>query len=824
MKRLATVFLVLISALGLAVSAAAKKGPPCEKDGKTYGEVEGNFREEWYSYQERADSYAAGECWDAAKDDYERAIELREGVDRAAKVPGCDTRRARSYGMHFVEWFGHRGRGVALFNLGDMDGAIEELELSLQCTESSQAQYYLDKARAGKLKTSGGDSEDPEVSSIKVISSEPSVDFVMESSPSAPAGYEQVASPYYFTEDEIAELLEAVSGKDRKQLEKSLKVGWGSKVIRWKSDDDVTGAPVKEGTLYLVIESSDDQGVQIVEANGTQSPYTFSQKTRADVFPVMIQAAAEDTQEGMSEEEQTPMDLFTVPLQKSDGQVTLSVAVTDLLGKKSRENVQFTIDREGPRVYIDDVQEAPGGKAQIKGTIDEASGMKSFEFGGVTPKNLGGGKFEVTAPLQADRVKFIAVDSAGNETSGVLVLGPKTKGTRAPSPIRWTRMIDRFYSLASAGTSDARPIMLPPKGMVVEPWNRNKQVWERAVPDYSEPVKVAVETELYWNALQETMGIEDKPPQIFLKTKPQTVFSNQLYIEGSVVGQGSMVKQVFVGKKQVMRAPKTNAFFNELVYLRTGQNIIHIRAIDEKGQEEVVTLKVTRVVPRVRSVAERLSVSMLPFFQDPNFKDIGDVAYDNLSTALIRQRRFKYIDRSQVDSVVRELRLSGTGLTDPTSAVRAGKRSSAEAIIMGVVRETDTSIELKAQVVDVDSSRVMVTRDAFHQDKSLSNLQFITQGLAVKLQNSFPIVQGNIAQASGNNMQVTLGRNNRILPGMKVVLFKVVAQTDQAGNSLGADTQKIGEGKITAISNSSSSVQVISSSTSPAGGDLVITK
>jgi hypothetical protein len=155
--------------------------------------------------------------------------------------------------------------------------------------------------------------------------------------------------------------------------------------------------------------------------------------------------------------------------------------------------------------------------------------------------------------------------------------------------------------------------------------------------------------------------------------------------------------------------------------------------------------------------------------------------------------------------------------------VQAGKITNAEAIIMGVVFETPQSIEVKAQVVDVDSSRVMVTRDAYHQDKSLRTLQFICRGLAVKLRNAFPIVQGNVTDA-GRNARISLGRRNRIGPGMKVVFFQVIPKRDASGEPIGADTRKIGTGTVSSVSVSSSVVETNRLSGSLTSQDLVMTK
>lgn len=812
-----------------AGSEAMSKAPECTKDGKKYGVVQGNFREEWYCYQERAESYLEGECYEAALADYEKAIKLRAPLDRSADIPGCDRRRSRSYGMHFLDWFGHRGRGITLYHLGRVDEALEELELSLQCTESSQAQFYLDKVRAQSLKSSGADVENPKIKTVRLFNSEPRIDFVIQDTPEPHVGYDRyLAVPYYFTLDEVATIRKNLSRqqkRDRKYV-KSLKPGWGSQVISWKSADELKDRPAKDSKLYVLVESGDDQGVQTVEAGGIKSPYTFAQKSRADVFPIEVSDPAFDSQVEPGETTNLETkDLFTISVDESEGKASFDMTVTDLLGKIGVKTIELAIDREGPSLSIEEASVLPGGKARIAGIWDDISGIKEFAFGGVVPTRLGSNRFEVTAPLDNERVRFVAIDPAGNKTTGVIVFG--TRGTKMMPPTRWTRIIDRLFKIAALDVFDVPVNAMPPRPSNFDAWTPNhepRNPWNIS-PRQTEPIRVAMDIEMYWNELQDTVGLSNKPPLITLKTsRAQTVYTNQVYIEGSAVGQGAMLKSLHINKRNVLRSPRTNAFFNKLLYLRPGKNMVKIVVTDENGLVSEELLAIHRIVPRVRSVGERLAVSMLPFYQDPTYMDIGEVAYDNLATSLVQQRRFRYVDRTKVDAVVRELRLSGTRLVDPSTATRAGKLTSSEAIIIGVVRETPTSIEVKTQVVDVDSSRVMVTRDAYHQDKSLSNLQFITRGLAVKLKNAFPIVQGNISRAEGRSMVISLGRRNRVTPGMRVVFFKVIPKTNAAGEPVGADTQKIGEGRIVSTSGSSSNVQIISTKTQLQANDLVITK
>jgi hypothetical protein len=115
----------------------ANTAKPVVKDGQPCGVTEGAFRSRWWNYYERGQSFAACGMWPEAEKDLRQALSLRSQ----------DQRRARTYGMHFVDYFGHRELGVALYGQGRLEEAIKELQTSLASVKSAKAEVYLDRAR-----------------------------------------------------------------------------------------------------------------------------------------------------------------------------------------------------------------------------------------------------------------------------------------------------------------------------------------------------------------------------------------------------------------------------------------------------------------------------------------------------------------------------------------------------------------------------------------------------------------------------------------------------------------------------------------------------
>jgi len=104
-------------------------------------EDSGTWRGKWWNYYERGRDFADRGEWGKALQDFSNAIDLREK----------DQRRARTYGMHFTDYFPHRELGVTFFHLGDFSRALKELELSSRSVETDKTNKYLDRVRKALL-------------------------------------------------------------------------------------------------------------------------------------------------------------------------------------------------------------------------------------------------------------------------------------------------------------------------------------------------------------------------------------------------------------------------------------------------------------------------------------------------------------------------------------------------------------------------------------------------------------------------------------------------------------------------------------------------
>jgi len=135
--------LTLLALLWVWNCAPQPLKPIYEKNGKEYGKISGAFfRHQWWNYYERGLSFAEGEFYKQALADLYDAIDQRKQ----------DQRMARTYGMHFIDYFPHRELGIIHYQMDNFETARKELELSLKHFPSAKARFYLDRVRRALIK------------------------------------------------------------------------------------------------------------------------------------------------------------------------------------------------------------------------------------------------------------------------------------------------------------------------------------------------------------------------------------------------------------------------------------------------------------------------------------------------------------------------------------------------------------------------------------------------------------------------------------------------------------------------------------------------
>jgi TolB-like protein len=100
---------------------------------------------EWFkSYEEGQQAMERSE-WQKAATLFREAL---QGNDK-------DSKKARTYGMHFIEYYPHRELGICFYNLNEPDKAKRELEISMRQQPSERARDYLNKIERAEPPSQG---------------------------------------------------------------------------------------------------------------------------------------------------------------------------------------------------------------------------------------------------------------------------------------------------------------------------------------------------------------------------------------------------------------------------------------------------------------------------------------------------------------------------------------------------------------------------------------------------------------------------------------------------------------------------------------------
>lgn len=217
------------------------------------------------------------------------------------------------------------------------------------------------------------------------------------------------------------------------------------------------------------------------------------------------------------------------------------------------------------------------------------------------------------------------------------------------------------------------------------------------------------------------------------------------------------------------------------------------RELLSKGQ--LPTGALTYDASRVTQVGSRLSLAVLPFDNKGGSPEITSMVQDNMITTLYSLRRFKILERSKIDEIVKEQKLGMTGFIDPAKAVKVGKVAGVDAILMGSISSTAGGVAITARLIDTETGTIITAKDAFSDQTSLQNIKGMSQDIAIQIYNDVPLVEGYVIKVDPTQVILDVGTNKGMRKGMKMVIYKEGdAITHPAtGEVLGKTVTKLGE-------------------------------
>lgn len=451
---------------------------------------------------------------------------------------------------------------------------------------------------------------------------------------------------------------------------------------------------------------------------------------------------------------------FDQDAQVSDGENIIKVSCEDLLGNVGEKTVSVTVDREGPGITLADIksEEKVGEKfIRITGTVNDGTGISKVVIGDQQIQVNGRKDHAIDVAIErkraGDRLVIKAVDTLGNDTEAVIE-------------------IDR--DLLAFGRIPA-PVLLA----------------------FNAPGILSFDKEL---------------PQLKLKESGElpVVFVDRYFVEGEVF-DNKKVEKVLINGQEISAGKGKKVFFSKMVKLNEGSNRIKVEAVDGAGNKASSEFSVKREVPSVLQVAARLNLTVLPFDSKQKKPEYAELAYDRLIGSFIDQKRFSIVERTKLEQVLQEQKLTKAKLTDPEHSLRIGKLMAANALVATSVKEDQKSIEIVSRVINTETSEVMEVKDVFTEDKNMSTVKELMDGLAAKIAAGFPLVEGMVIKREDGVIYTDLGSRAKLHKDTAVIIYRKGKEIKHpvTGKSLGFDTVRLAEGRLEDIREDFSKARVL---------------
>jgi tetratricopeptide (TPR) repeat protein len=455
---------------------------------------------------------------------------------------------------------------------------------------------------------------------------------------------------------------------------------------------------------------------------------------------------------------------FKEKLSLDQGRHIIDITARNLLGGEAVHELIVHVDRQGPVITLEPNPADAAARDVINGFLYDESGGISLSIDGIDVPVPAGEDVRFSAPVNpgAKAITLLAKDRLGNETMAEVEMDV-------------LNVADRHFMLASSRSGD----------IVSDAGN-----YILALSLFS----------------RDTQG-----PVIEVKdwTDEQTVFLDRIYIQGKATDEGD-ISSLTINNIAMPRRPGRQIYFNQLVKLKEGKNIINITAEDKEGNRAEKGITVIRQVPKVLQVASRFSVTLIPL-EDKGLSATGlsDV-YDNLLLgAFMDQNRFRLIEREYLDRILQEQKISRTELADKDTALKVGRLVAAQSTLVGDFTETGNGIEIFTRLFDNETAAVMAENDVYAESRDRATLQLLAEGIAVQYHQDFPMVDGIIVQEKGDSFYTDLGEG-KTRPERRLIIYREGEPIlhPVTGKHLGSDTEIIGYARVKQVMKEMSQAEI----------------
>lgn len=230
---------------------------------------------------------------------------------------------------------------------------------------------------------------------------------------------------------------------------------------------------------------------------------------------------------------------------------------------------------------------------------------------------------------------------------------------------------------------------------------------------------------------------------------------------------------------------------------------------------------------KVTQVGSRLAIGVLPFSRYGQAGNISESITDKMITQLVNLKRFRVIERSAIDKVLKEQAFGMTDMVDLQTAAKVGKLAGADAIVIGSINIEPGFAKVSARVVDTETAETIVAKEERSTNTSQGMIEMLVEDLTVSLYNDMPLVEGFIVSVEADLVYLDIGSRVGLRRGSKVVAYREgdVIRHPVTKDIIGKKNMPLGELQVLEVQDKLSVCRFIGKQEIPAKvGDKVVVK
>lgn len=173
-----------------------------------------------------------------------------------------------------------------------------------------------------------------------------------------------------------------------------------------------------------------------------------------------------------------------------------------------------------------------------------------------------------------------------------------------------------------------------------------------------------------------------------------------------------------------------------------------------------------------------------------NVTELGRFLAEELSVVLAGAGKgFEVVDRTHLKTLLREHKLSMTGLIDPQTAKKLGQLAGVDALITGTITPFGDSVRLTTKILDLSTAKVISASSA-----NIAKTQAIEELLTRGIEPAQPVIQESATKGSNpstGNLQskkigdITVTIKKIVVSGRQVTVFLGFFNNSDKGFLLG---------------------------------------